>query len=304
MSTRALLTFSAALSLAACGNEAPEPVRQQPIIPDPVIIPDPEKFERHELTEARVQFARLIDVETKIIARTCSPNPGVCHQTNNYPNMYTAGHFISMINARCNLEMPDPLQGWDGCEQRGDRLKLGELTSEIRWKDRHGPADWTFTLREPAEESATLRLELVDPEGVEIFAPPEDYLLTVEVTEGSDEAHVSSTLDAPYYLDLYDTIIASTHSGDLNRNGIYGAELSAGTGALIVPGSLEKSYLWGRITGSVPGTRMPLANQALSPAEYVAIACLIEGVDPDGEPSAFDEINYDDCEYALTLDSE
>jgi hypothetical protein len=67
-------------------------------------------------------------------------------------------------------------------------------------------------------------------------------------------------------------------------------------GALIVPGSLSQSYLWGRLNGTVPGTRMPLANQPLSESEFRALACWIEGVDPKNA-SVDDPIDYASCTF-------
>lgn len=213
--------------------------------------------------------------------------------------MYTAGNFLSMIGARCNLEIPDPLQGWDGCEHRGDRLRLGELTREIAWVQKNQAGDWLMRMREPAAADEIFPLEILDAEELSLFAPPEEYELTVELVAGSEDARVRTTVPEPFFVEFLDSIIAGTSGGDLNRNGAFGADDPVlGASSLIEPGSLDRSYFWGRITGSVPGTRMPLANQALSDAEYVAIACLIEGIDPDGEPSALDPINYDNCEYA------
>jgi hypothetical protein len=54
----------------------------------------------------------------------------------------------------------------------------------------------------------------------------------------------------------------------------------------------------GRVTGTVPGTRMPLANAPLSDAEYVALACWIETLAGTPWPRAGDLIDYDECIFA------
>lgn len=295
--TVALLLLPAWPMWIACNPEpavVPAPVQPLPP-PSPPVITEPHEFAM--VTEARVQYPRFIDVEKKVIARTCSPNPGVCHQTNNYPDMHTAGNALAMILARCNLEIPDPRQGWDGCEQVGDRLWLGEVGREIGWLTKSG-GDWIATLREAAPETATVPLEVYTAEDQIIFAPPIEWSVEVSLTEGSKEAVIKANLTDPYILDFVDSVMQTAVGGDTNQNGIYGADAPETSGVLVWPGSLEKSYLWGRITGTVPGSRMPLANQPLSNAEYVAIGCWIEGLDPDGEPSAVDAIDYDSCRYA------
>src|SRR5882672_8488228 len=64
----------------------------------------------------------FLELHATVIARTCSPNPGVCHQSKNYPDLRTPGSLLAMIGMPCNLEIPDPAQGADGCEARADRL--------------------------------------------------------------------------------------------------------------------------------------------------------------------------------------
>lgn len=288
--------FIPAVLAGGCGEKAelepaPEVMEQKP--PPPVI-----EYEKAAVTEARVQFPRFLEVEKKVIARTCSPNPGVCHQTNNYPDMRTAGSVLAMIGAPCNLEIPDAHQGWDGCELPGDRVVLGQdVAVELGWVERSGP-EWILALREAAAETKVVPLELVSHDRELIFAPPRDWRVTVAITEGSAEARLTVDQSDPYVVDLVRSMMRHTTTGDANRNGRYGADEPERSGALIYPGSLEKSYLWGRLTGTVPGSRMPLANQPLSNAEYVALACWIELLDPDGEPSALDTIDYDACNFA------
>jgi hypothetical protein len=72
----------------------------------------------------------------------------------------------------------------------------------------------------------------------------------------------------------------------------------AGDWREIVPGRPDRSYLVGRITGTVPGTRMPLANAPLSKPEYDAILCWIAGL-TSREATADDPIDYDRCPWSL-----
>ena len=57
------------------------------------------------------------------------------------------------------------------------------------------------------------------------------------------------------------------------------------------------------MTETVPGFRMPLANQPLSFDEYIALACWIQGLPPEAGPAAADRagdapIDYDACAFA------
>src|SRR5262249_36777370 len=106
-------------------------------------------------------------------------------------------------------------------------------------------------------------------------------------------------LSDPFVVGFSDSVLLRVVGGDPNRNGVWGADdPSVLRGGLIQPRDLATSYLWGRITGTVPGTRMRLVNQPLSSSEYVAIACWIEGLDPANSPNPEDAIAYDTCSFA------
>ena len=55
---------------------------------------------------------------------------------------------------------------------------------------------------------------------------------------------------------------------------------------------------WGRITGTVPGSRMPLANGPITNPQYIALACWIEGLADQSDPQATDAIEYTSCDFA------
>ena len=106
--------------------------------------------------------------------------------------------------------------------------------------------------------------------------------------------------DDEFVADFVDAVLATLVGGDPNGNGTWGAdETSLPSAALVYPGDLSRSYLWRRITGVPPGSRMPLANTPITNPGYVAIACWIEGLSPDaGDRDAEDLIDYDNCSYA------
>ena len=98
--------------------------------------------------EARVQFPTLLDLQVGVLSHTCSPNPNVCHQTNSFPDMHTVGNTLSMIGTPCNVELPNPAQGWDSCELPADRLVTDSLASDIAWIEQLGSGSWQIGLRD------------------------------------------------------------------------------------------------------------------------------------------------------------
>lgn len=243
--------------------------------------------------QARNEIPDALTLHTKVISRTCAPNGGVCHNGKEYPDLHTPGNFVTSVARPCNRDLAaEPESVFDGCEPKGDLLESGDFRARIGWigPDEYDP--FTGQVRRP------LRLE---------HAPEEDLLgesarferngeLLVRVPEnlwveaGSKEGWLADL----YVLEYQDYLALSTLvGGDPNGNGVFGAE---DPWMEVAPGRPEKSYLWARITGTVPGTRMPLANQPLSNAEYVAIACWIETVGTS--PGVEQAIDYEGCWYA------
>jgi hypothetical protein len=270
---------------------AAQPAQTGPMAMTPTEAPD--------VTEARAKFPRLIDLHAGVIARTCSPNPGVCHQTNNYPDMHTAGNFLSLVNAPCNVQIPDPKQGWDSCEQKGDKIRLGDQLSDVAWLEKKSSGKWHVAFRDVAASSEAQPLEIFTPSHDSVFVPPIEWKVTLTPVAGTKEGEIDVGMNDPYIMDFSDSVLARAVGGDPNRNGVWGADdPHVAKGALISPANRANSYLWGRITATVPGTRMPLANKPLSNSEYVALACWIEGIDPRAALGVEDAIDYDGCAFA------
>ena len=256
--------------------------------------------------QARAKFPRVIDMHQKIVARSCAPNTGVCHNTNNYPELSSTAALVQSIDAWCNVAAPDPTQGFDACERRGDVLVSGPFHSEIAALVRHDDGKgWTVTLRDAAprtDDVAPVRFD--DAGGDSVFVPLPEWGVTVAMVEGDNVVEVSIAVDEPFFTEPFiDEAIGGLVEGDPNGNGVFGADVNdedddEGVARVIAPGSLTRSYLWGRVTGTVPGTRMPLANQALSNDEYVAVACFIEGLDRGAGVLDDDVIDYDGCAFA------
>jgi hypothetical protein len=280
---------------SGCGGPGASPL-------DPSLEPEPTPTPTEPLPpvtqEAMAKFPRFLELESGVIRRTCSPNSGVCHNRANYPDLTTAGNAIADILRPCNVRLDDPTQGWDACERRADKISTDALTSGIAWLDVLSPFEsYRLALRDPAPDDLDLPT---------ILTNADDNVLLDLRSEGPGALRLSmragsrtATLTFGQSSDSrYLGIIEQLSQGDLNRNGVFGAEQSNLPEArLIYPGSLERSYLWRRITGTAPGSRMPLANQPLSSAEYVAIACWIETLRELSTPTPGDTIAYDRCAF-------
>lgn len=257
----------------------------------------PDGPEAEFVTEARARYPTAFDVHTGIIATTCSPNPGVCHSANTYPDLSSFGALIAAIEAPCNVEIPDPESGWDGCERPAAAIRAGSLDSPIAWRELVASGHWAIGLAAPAPSTATATAELRDAADRVLVPEVADFGVALETRAGETVADLVMTRDDASQREWLDSIAINLAGGDANHNGVWGADTELG-GALVVPGDIEASYLWGRITQTVPGSRMPLANDPLDSADYVAVACWIETLAKTPFPRAGDLIDYDDCLFA------
>ena len=271
----------------------------------PGVTPTPDLL-CNELADTDAQTAcnnypRSLELQTGLMANTCSPNPGVCHQTNNYPDMHTPGNLISVVMAPCNVELPDPTQGWDNCELPADVMTtLSGYSSDVAFIENLGTASWRVGLRIAPTVTVTENLNVYDSTGGVVLQAPVEWGVTLELIAGVNEAIIAIALQDTFVVDYVDSILATVVGGDNNRNGTYGADVdSIAAGAVVFPGDLDRSYLWGRITGTVPGTRMPLANGPVTQDQYIALACWIEGLSTDPTQNlATDYIDYAGCAFA------
>ncbi len=277
--------------LFACGCSTAEPVLPPEVEPE---IPA-------SIAEAKALYPKLLDLHAGPIQKSCSPNPGVCHNSNNFPDLQTPGTLLALINERCNLDLPDPSQGWDACERAPDFIRAGAFESDIAFVESIGPGRWRMHFRQAPLLSGRVGFSIWSADNDLIMQPIAEWLVSVDLRQGetSAETDIGIADTQPFVVTLVDEVFAALVGGDPNRNGVFGADDQDNFfGAEIVPGSLEQSYLWGRLTGTVPGTRMPLANAPLTNAEYAALACWIEGLATVDTPAVDQEIDYDNCAYA------
>ncbi len=270
--------------LLSCGGATVEP-------------PDPPGGEAPAVTEARATLPTVLELHANVISRSCSPTGGVCHNGREYPDLRTVGSLLSALSKPCNRDRFDePEAMFDGCEPDADELVVGAGASEWRTRIGYlGPEEYdentgtTFRHLRLAGEAP----RGFDREAARIVRGGETLVelpANLLIGGGSKEGSIVDTYNIPY---SSVRALAFVQGGDPNNNGTYGAEEPW---RLLAPGHPDRSYLVGRITGQVPGSRMPLANHPLTDAEYVAIICWIETLGPD--PGAHDAIDYDACRFA------
>jgi hypothetical protein len=278
-----LMTSTFLLLIAACDQE-------------PQLVPPGE--EHPAVTQARQSLPTVLELHSTVISRSCSPTGGVCHNGREYPDLRTVGSLIAALEKPCNKDrfFDEPESIFDGCEPEADELVVGDGANEWRTKIGYlGPEEYdqitytSFRHLVVAEEAPRLMNRAparIVRNGETLVNLPSNLLLDAAKNAGS-------------IVDTYNLDYASIRSlgyvrgGDPNGNGAFGA---SEPWQLVAPGHPDRSYLLGRIIGGVPGSRMPLANDPLTDAEYVAIVCWIETL--GAEPSAHDAIDYDACRFA------
>lgn len=262
--------------------------------------------------EAKERFPTYLDLHTEVITRTCTPNMGVCHNIKEYPDLHTPQTMLGIIDQPCNLAESVPLNVYNGCERVGDTIALigpsnPEFVSEVGYvvHELDGATGETTALvvhvRDPIPGA------MLDPsslEGIRLSRTTKQGSVVVGELVGRVAYEAgASTLRIGDYAALTPEERALVEDGiqpgDPNQDGVFGG--TADPFRLIVPGDPARSYLLQRLQGSVPGSPMPLANEPLSSAEIVALACWIEGITDPAAVAVEAAIDYDDCETARTF---
>ncbi|MCA9704379.1 MAG: hypothetical protein KDK70_00860 [Myxococcales bacterium] len=264
------------------------------------------------IDEARKEFPTYLDLHEKVITRTCTPFANVCHNNKEYPDLRTPQAMLGMLGSPCNLDVEDPLNTFNGCEPVGDTLRFTTGANQ-GWETQ---VAYVLFETDPVEGGvAAAVLHLADPipagmldpmvpEGVEILRTTEGGMLTVgQLGDAVNYVAGASTVRIDGYATAGDeahTLLENDiREADPNRDGVFGAE--GDRMHELTPGDPWGSYLLQRLQGNVPGSPMPLANQPLSAAEMVALACWIEGAARPGGDSPHAQIDYEGCQYAAEI---
>lgn len=278
--------------------------------------------------EAQTKLPNGVELQRKVILRTCGPTNGVCHNQKEYPDLHTTGTFASAINAPCNLQPGTYFSVFDRCERPGDRFLMEEQKIkdiEIGWfevivgayveyeDDQTPPSDaagFHLHLREPVPlaqgrahwSTGTFLRGFVNGQGNKELLSFATYNTRWWVLD--DGRHLYGEVRDYQAEDMEELQRVGIIQGDQNRNGNFGARDGKPTVPLINPGNPEESYLVGRLRGHmvgdpIPGTRMPLANQPPSVMDMLALMCWIQGLDPAATTwNLASPINYAGCSYS------
>ena len=241
------------------------------------------------------------------IYRGCGPNGGVCHNSNELPDLHTVGSVLENLDRPCNQKRTAAAAVDDLCEPPGDKLAVAGHTIELAWvvadDEAPLPRRWRVGLRDapgavdPDEPLTVLRNGLplwhLDRYATVARDPDAAKVLVLEarpvLATGDDPAKVLASALANAGVPSEPEAI---RVGDPNRNGVFGA---ARGGRLIKPGDPAASYLLHRLTDPAAGPLMPRANCCgWSLAAVRAMWCWIDGLRRDGR-NAMAPIDYDGC---------
>ncbi len=321
--------LAAALLLGACSSPADDPslkgnISFQADRPVPGEKSEPAVYTGTNPTvlTAQERLNTGLDLQQKVIHRTCGPTGGVCHNSKEYPDLHTPGNFVDAVSAPCNIQSGTPEAVFDGCEPSGDLLVLGDsLQVEVGYIVYY-PGEFDPEKEEIKADSPGLHIVLADSLGDFKKRYAEARFIRKFARNGavdslsfasfqtdwwtlSDNKHLYGRV-RDYQNDSVQQLLAvGIEEGDTNRNGIFGAR--AAPTELMVPGSPETSYLVGRMRGeilgaTIPGTLMPLANQPLDVSEMLALYCFIVALKPGVRPDLASRIDYASCPYSADPD--
>ena len=316
---------------ASCGDdEAPRPGGEIPFEPARPDLGEREAAPRYTggdpiVLAAQEAFPTGLEMHRKVVARTCTPFDGVCHNSKEYPDLRTPGALLATVDAPCNVQPQEPSAVFDRCEPIGDRFVLADgafRELEIGYVE--------HVQGEEGEEGDTdadgrpigLHIHLRDPAPIdreEVWGDGQ-FIRAFVNAEGLVQDHIFFTFSTRWRVmeegrlwvgevrdyqreQVKELLSVGIRQGDLNRNGVFGGGGEAVK--LIVPGDPDSSYLVARLRGqmggeSIPGSLMPLANQPLSISEMLALFCFIEGLagKADLDAAMASDINYAECSYS------
>ncbi len=264
------------------------------------------------IAEARELYPTYLDLHAGVVARTCTPNEGVCHNQKEYPDLHTPQTMLAAIGAPCNFAEEEPKKIYGGCESQGDILSFTDGPNAdpmLAYKPEVAYVEWIkgdmdIIVAANIYLSTPIPLAMTDPmvpESVRIDRSENQIMVPVGQIAGAISYQPGQKLvTITDYTVLPDPqrqlLETKVRPGDPNQDGVFGAKEDPHR--MILPGDPEHSYLLQRLQGKVPGSPMPLANQPLSSAEIIALACWIESLAGMQDFDPYIEINYDNCRTA------
>ena len=320
------------LACTGCTERVPDPLKQgsltfepdRPMLPDASVVA-PYTGDDPIVMQAQAELTTGLDLHLKVIRRTCGPTGGVCHNTKEYPDLHTAANFLQAIGASCNVQSGSYEAVFDRCERPGDRIALDDGPErEIGWLELIAGTPPEDGELHPDATTPGLHIHLDAPlEGVDHQGAQARFIRKFVTDEKrvepltyfsfqttwwalDDGSHLYGQVRENQADEVQQLLSVGVVEGDANRNGTFGARQKNDPVHLIEPGNAEESYLIARLRGqmlgeTIPGSRMPLANQPLSVPEMLALMCFIDGLAPGADSGSItleSGIDYAGCKYA------
>jgi hypothetical protein len=236
------------------------------------------------------------------ILPTCSLNGGVCHNSNNYPDLRNVAALEDLVDLPCGrnaaLELPD------ACEPAGDHLVAQGGVDVVVERASFDGATGVATITSGADvpngplEGVEMRRGIDDrvldasAAGV-TFVAVDARTIIAAVAKATPEARTFFEPKLPLREDRI-------WPADMNGNGVAGA--TSGWRE-IVPGRPERSYLVARLwDAELEAELMPRQCRTWDDSATRALACWIQNLrsNENGTPSNFyDPIDYAKCTFVV-----
>jgi hypothetical protein len=267
--------IAAALAVVACGTDR---VRQPAADPT-------------------ARYPDIVSLFDHGVARTCALNNGVCHNSNNFPDLHTVSTLLATIDHPCNVETAERELVNDVCEPPGDHLVAGgvdvRIVSAALAPDEVDLPVTQLTRVIVVVEPAALAAETT---GLDVHRGDTVFAIGARVlsVDGATAVLDLPSDDAKRFFDVrvFPPGPLRVHEGDPNGNGIEGALHTSMP--LIAAGDPEGSYLLHRLTDDTFGELMPRQCRTWDDRANQALACWIAGLTPDAA-NAYDPIDYAGC---------
>jgi hypothetical protein len=258
------------------------------------------------------EYPDVASLFDRAIAPTCSLNNGVCHNSNNYPDLHTTAAIVAMLGEPCNVELEDPTQVHDACEPAADHLVIASAGIDARIvrarlldgeldKEAKDLTQITLTL-DPAPAALVPGATDTIVKRGEITFSVGEYGAKVSAVQGSDvtldlrSAYGEWTAKRFFDVREYPPGPLTLHVGDPNGNGVQGALTAAMP--LVTAGDPDRSFLLKRLIDPAFGELMPRQCRTWNDAANLAVACWIAGLAPDAS-NAYEPIDYAACSAAV-----
>lgn len=244
----------------------------------------------------------IVELFEARILPTCSLNGGVCHNSNNYPDLRNVAAMQELVGLPCGLNTSGELR--DACEPAGDHLVASGVDVVIeRASFDEASATTTITTRAdvPVGALGGVTVQRLAPFATTFSASAQGVVLVATgprtvLARLADASPEARTFFAPKLPLREDRLWPA----DANSNGIAGA---AQGWREIVPGRPDRSWVIARLWDeALDPELMPRQCRTWDDTATRALGCWIEALraNPDGTiANVFQPIDYARCTYVV-----